>query len=291
MMFGGQGATPEYYYDGPVSGPIPRKLFIEAVTVCVDYSDFLAYSMLFNKPQFDRWVVVTSPTDEATRRLCEYHDIEYVVTTSMYGQEPTLVGHGKLYKPPFAKGDAINDGLAVLERTGWVVHIDADIVLPPRARDMIELAGLDDNYIYGIDRLMSKSFNDWATHVTYPELSHDANIFVRGNTFPFNVRVVKHRQAPPLGGYCPIGFFQMWHPNASGAHTYPTRHNTAGRTDMLHADRWPRSKRGIIPEIIGIHLESEEVHMGQNWEGRRTRYFGPHGLHRHQVQHAKDEWL
>jgi hypothetical protein len=277
-------------------GPQPRrerKLRLEAVTTCVDYSDFLAHTILFNKQCFDRWVVVTAPHDEATRRLCEYHDVEYVVTSAFYEDERSegAHGHGRIYRPSFSKGKGINKGLEVLDRLGWVVHIDADVVLPPRARDMIEGAALDPTYLYGIDRLMAKDFDEWCVHLAYPEQQHDANIFIRANTFPFNVRVARHRDGTRRGGWLPIGFFQMWNPAVSGVHDYPTQHSSAARTDMQQGLRWDRAKRGLIPEIVAIHLESEEVRMGHNWEGRRTRFFGPESLRRHEAQHAKDHWL
>ena len=283
-----------YYGEDLISARvrIPRRLYIEAVTVCVDYSDFLAHSLLFNKQAFDRLIVATTPTDEATRRLCEYHDIEYVISTDFYQHEgwtPPTWGQGRIYRPPFAKAKGINAALRALSQADWVVHLDADIVLPPRARDMFELAQLDGDCIYGIDRLMSKSYDDWVRHLVYPELHHDANIFVRANSFPLGVRIAPHRD--PNGGWLPIGFFQMWHPGKSGIHDYPQKHHSAGRTDMQHGMRWPRERRAIIPELTAIHLESEEVRMGANWEGRRTRFFGPAGMERHTVQIARKEWL
>jgi hypothetical protein len=78
-------------------------------------------------------------------------------------------------------------------------------------------------------------------------------------------------------GYEPIGFFQLWHPNTSGVKLYPELHGSADRTDVLHAKKWHRSKRELIPEIIGIHLDSEGIDvnsMGKNWKGRKTKYFG-----------------
>ena len=267
-------------------------MFIEAVTVCVDYSDFLAHAILFNKQAFDRWVVVTSPADEATRRLCEYHDIEFVVTHEFHvdGAQPgsKLSGKGAIYEPPFSKARGINEGLKHLKKTGWVVHIDADTVLPPRARDMFELAKLDPSFLYGIDRLMCKSFEDWYRHLVFPELQHEPNFWIRGNSFPLNVRIGPHRD----NGWLPPGFFQMWHPQGSGKAEYPQDHSaTAGRTDVNFSFSFPRERRALIPEIFAIHLESEEVHMGANWKGRRTKFFGPDTMERHIVQHPRKEWL
>lgn len=285
----------ETYQSNAPASPKPaleRKLKVEAVTVCVDYSDFLAHSILFNKQHFDRWVIVTTPTDEATRRLCEYHNLEYVPTTAVYedeGWQPPTYGQGRMYRPPFAKGKGVNVGLKALQRDGWVVHMDADIILPPRTREMMELAKPDPTFMYGIDRLMAKNYEEWVRHLAYPEIQHDANIFVRANSFPFNVRVATHRDAG--GGYIPIGFFQMWNPSVSKIHDYPQNHTSAGRTDMQHAQRWPRERRGIIPEIVGIHLESEEVQMAANWNGRTTRFFGPKEMERHTTQFPRKEWL
>jgi hypothetical protein len=78
-------------------------------------------------------------------------------------------------------------------------------------------------------------------------------------------------------GYEPIGFFQMWNPKASGVYLYPELHGAADRTDVLFAKKWARKNRGLIPEIIGIHLDSENStinEMGKNWNGRKTNYFG-----------------
>ena len=39
-------------------------MYLEAVTVCVDYSDILALTIPYNKSVIDNWVIVTSTAGE-----------------------------------------------------------------------------------------------------------------------------------------------------------------------------------------------------------------------------------
>jgi hypothetical protein len=233
---------------------------IEAVTVCVNYSDFLAWTLPANKHHFERIVVVTDTADRRTRELCEHHHVECVMTDAFYASEKA-----------FDKGAGISAGLARLACTGWVAHLDPDIVLPPRTRDLLARAELDEAAIHGVDRLMCRSFAEWLRYVSRPEIQHGNEIFVAGTAFPLGVRVARLLE----DGYVPIGFFQLWHAGATGRRTYPS-HGEADRSDMRFARQWPRRHRHLIPEIFAIHLESEEAEsMGANWRGRKTREFCP----------------
>ena len=237
---------------------------IEAVITCVGYGDFLAATLPLNRSQFHRVVVATTPDDARTRRVCEYWNVQCVT-------EP------RFREGAFRKGAGINAGLRALRRSGrgrgWVVHMDADIFLPPLACEHILRAGLDPSYIYGIDRMMVTDYAAWAEFLAFPDLQHENRVFVHPRPFPMGVRVVT--PAPGYDGYVPIGFFQLWSPAASGIWDYPEEHTDAGRGDMLFARNWPRARRGFIPEVIGYHLESAPAPMGANWKGRTTPYFAP----------------
>lgn len=232
---------------------------IEAVTVCVSYSDFLAWSLLWNKRHFERLIVVTDHGDKRTKALCEYHHIECFATDAFYNNDKA-----------FDKSAAITEALTHLSCSDWVAQIDADVVLPPRTRGVLERAHLNPHHIYGIDRLMCKSFKDWICFVSQPEVQHASNIFVQANAFPLGVRISTMED----DGYTPIGYFQLWNPKHTGRIHYPG-HGTAHRGDMQFARQWGRGERVLIPEIVAIHLESEDLpHMGANWRGRRTHRFG-----------------
>jgi hypothetical protein len=245
---------------------------LEAVTVCVDYADFLAHTILWNRPQFDRWIVVTASHDRRTRDICEHHHIECVVTDEFFRD-------GRA----FVKSAGINVGLDALSRDGWVVHLDADIALPPRARKMLERAELNPKGLYGADRILCNSFEDWARYVSWPEVMHSCNTYIQGNDFGLGPRIGH------LGedGWLPIGYFQLWNPMASLVRHYPD-HGSADRSDMKFARAWPRADRHLVPELFVVHLASEEeTQMGSNWRGRRTPHFGPHPKRRH--RHCEPE--
>jgi hypothetical protein len=61
----------------------------------------------------------------------------------------------------FCKGAGINEGLSRLDRDAWVVHLDADIWLPPQTRLLLQNANLDPCMIYGIDRFCVKGYAQW----------------------------------------------------------------------------------------------------------------------------------
>lgn len=233
---------------------------IEAVIVCDRYSDFLAHTLPDNRILFDQMVVVSSHEDKKTQRVCEYWHVKCIQTDVLESRK----GH-------FCKGAGINVGLDALDKSGWVIHMDADIALPPLTRRFIEIMNLDPSYIYGCDRLMCRSFDEWQRFRSLPRLQHENEVWMHMNQFPFGHRVAINS----YGGYVPIGFFQMWSPTASGISKYPEGHTNAAREDTAFAIQWPRNRRAMIPEIIAYHLESEKADMAANWSGRTTKAFGP----------------
>lgn len=234
---------------------------IECVQVCVNYADFLAHTLPANKIHFNKMVVVTTPDDHDTKRVCDYHNVECVQTNVFYE------GGDR-----FNKGKAINEGLKRISRAGWVLHLDADIYLPPLTRSILERIDLDPTCVYGVDRMMCQDFDSWISFISNPSLLHQGWVYIYTDAFPIGVRIGEYNNT----GYTPIGFFQLWNPRAAGVYEYPTQHGAADRTDVQFAKKWPRRKRLFIPEIISIHLESEALgvnEMGKNWNGRKTKLF------------------
>lgn len=235
---------------------------IEAITVCVGYGDFLEETAKRNMGLFDKWLIITSPSDKVTREICRRYSLETLLTDD----------HGRT--GDFNKGRIIDRGISHLSNDSWRVHVDGDIILPLNFRNIIKSSHLDTAKIYGCDRIMVKSRADWHKLQISGWVANDFHCRIN---FPKGFSLGS-RWADVRDGYCPIGFFQMWHSsqdlyNGARVKTYSSNHNSACRTDVQFSQQWDRKDRVLIPELIAVHLESEPAALGANWNGRTTKKF------------------
>lgn len=212
------------------------------ITVCVNFSDFLEETLPRNRNEFDRMIVVTSPDDVATQEVC-------------WKCRATCLS---LFEPGknFNKGVAINLGISAAPKTGWLCHIDADIVLPPGIFERSEehMRKAPSRAILGCHRKMCYSRADWES-------------FLQGNTSVLRPELDwKNRPVKRNGkNAVPVGYFQLWRANTGIM--YPTEFETAATSD-LHFGRLfaPR----IFLEEWAIHLGSVPHERGLDWNGRKT---------------------
>jgi hypothetical protein len=238
---------------------------LEAVVICVDYADYLEETLPYLLPHVDDLVVVTTPDDLRTKTVCHRYSVRCLETRCFHDQGE-----------PFNKARGINFGLAHLKLDGWVLHIDADTVLPPRTRYMLAETTLDARKLYGADRVHCVGRAAWDAWKARPWVHPEWRCLVHapGDNWKLGSRIVHMDHH----GYCPIGFFQLWHPAGSGVDRYPeVGQVTAEHSDVRHAIRFDRARRQLLPEIITIHLETKDKgdnrSMGQNWSGRKTPEF------------------
>lgn len=233
-----------------------REFRLQGVIASVNYADFLAYTLPMNRCIFDRLIVVTDTFDFATQKLCEYYHVECVNTDAFHRDGAK-----------FNKGAGLNEGFKRLGGDGWIVHLDSDIVLPARTREILTTLSLDKDTIYGIDRLMCPSYYSWLKFLENPEIQAGKRGFMGLGAFPLGARLLDL----PSHGYLPIGFFQLWH-SSSGILDYAEHEDGADHTDIVQVKRF--KNKGFIPEIAAIHLQSGEDKFGANWNGRTTKKFG-----------------
>lgn len=240
---------------------LAKKLLLEAVTVCVNYADFLAETLANNLAQVDLWTVVTTPDDRATQALCNRYGVRCLKTDCFYRDST---------KPSVNKSRGINYGLAHHSHSGWMLHLDADIVLPPQFRRMLENAELDPLNLYGMDRVDCLGSAEWDAYRQSPELQYEWSYLVKPpRRWPIGARIAHG----DYGGYCPLGFFQLWNPVATGIARYPIKNEgDMEHTDMLFAMQWERRRRQLLPEGYCMHLVSSPQ-FGNNWHGRKSPPF------------------
>lgn len=174
---------------------------LHAITVCVDYADFLRLSIFWNKRLFDRWTIVTVPEDKDTIQLCEENGLEIAFTERL-----------KFNNANFNRGAAINDGIAAAKPTDWVAIIDADTLLledlRPQLHDTYSLYSTHRTYLFGWD-----SFVGWLKGEPLRACcNHD----------------------------CSYGFLQVvhnGHPYVQGG-WYSEQHGDASASDLDFRDRW-----------------------------------------------------
>lgn len=230
---------------------------IELVVISHNYGDFLEETLPRNLQAVDAAVVVTHPGDRQTKALCQRLGVPCVETEVM---------HAKGDK--FNKGRCINLGLSHLRHDGWLLHVDADILLPDRFRSMLDYAELKEKNIYGADRLNVKTYEHWKNHKSkrLPQWRY-GYLVTPNEEFQMSSRLLHGDY-----GWVPIGFFQLWH--SSQRKRYPINQGSAEHTDVLFSLQWNRENRILLPEFFVYHLESEPVtKMGANWEGRKTKPF------------------
>ena len=234
---------------------------LEALVVCVDYSDFLAETIVFTLPHVDDMLVVTTPEDGRTQGVCHRFGVRCCKTRAFYQWGET-----------FNKARGINYGLMNLTRDDWVIHLDADIVLPARTRHFLNTSMLEPTKLYGMDRFDIKGRDQWERHKASPYLQYqDSCRICPPNGHEMGTRLVHGA----YGNWLPIGYCQLWNPKASGIAMYPdTADGSAEHTDVLHALQWDREDRALLPELIALHLTPKSGSpQCVNWKGRRSPSF------------------
>jgi hypothetical protein len=113
-----------------------QNISVEAVTISVDYSDYLK-KIISNKEKLNRWIIVTIKEDYKTIKVCKDNKLDFICTDRLYESH----SH-------FAKGKAINDGLNVLDKDDWLLQLDSDTLLP----DNPFIGKFNKECIYGCSR-------------------------------------------------------------------------------------------------------------------------------------------
>ena len=229
-------------------------MYLEAVTVCVNYADILSLVISNNKTVIDNWIIVTDTKDKDTKRVCDLHGVRCIQTDIFYDNNEI-----------FNKGKGINAGFDELTLQGWVMHLDADILLPANFKTILSGDSLETDCIYSMDRI------DVIGRDMYIDVLQDMHNVYSDYVFLQSRYHISTRMFHNKMGYCPIGYLQLFH--NSKFIPYSERHETAARSDVLFLNNWAKHKRRLHPGAFVYHLMSEPSPMGTNWDGRISKKF------------------
>jgi hypothetical protein len=204
---------------------------MRAITVCVEYDDYLAITLPRNRRFFREYLVVTSCDDKATQELAIQYGCKVFVTNAFYE-------HGAV----FNKGLAIERAFDILDRYGWMTILDADIILPPA----FETFKGDYNFLYSPRRIIVSDVKRYLTEGLVEPLP------VKSDT--------------EFAGYCQIfccdapclQHIRPW---------YGTDWQHAGGCDSIFQSHWNDIHK-IRPEWNVVHLGKTDKNWTGRWTER-----------------------
>jgi hypothetical protein len=131
------------------------------IVISVNMDDFLSITLRENRPLFETYYVVTSPTDTKTQALC----LQYNVNTILFHD---FKKGGCKFNKSGALFTAQKEVYAHYPDK-WILIMDTDIVVP---RDMAEVASLDRlsdrNALYGMRRKDAHTYDDYVANKLVP---------------------------------------------------------------------------------------------------------------------------
>jgi len=196
---------------------IPASRYdITLVTTSVGESDKLQQSLKCNKEFVNRTIVITTPSDWETQRVCFLFGVHCHVTDAFH-----------LNKDKFNKGRALREVQLELHReassNSVAMIMDSDVCLPPNFLDMLPSEMPLDIIFSVTERCMFATPQDYSRG--FPALQ-------------------------AKWSYQTMGFLQMYIAH-SAAPTYPEDFSTAARSDLAFGQYFKQRK--VLP-IIVMHM-------------------------------------
>ena len=211
---------------------------MRAITVCVEYADLLALTAPWNAFFYDEMLVVTSRDDEKTAALCQ--DLAKTFPVRCHRTDVFYARKAK-----FNKFAALEEGLDILGRQGWMLIMDADIAIMKT----------DHPFTPKIGNL-------------YTPIRHIYENIVGLKEIPPQPKWVKYR--PPRLSEEFNGYFHLFHasdPVLGPAPWHQTDWTWAGGADTYFHKKWP-DRCKVRPPFRCLHLGAPF----QNWCGRSTMF-------------------
>lgn len=171
----------------------------------------LDYTLKFNTNQLEEVTIITDFKSQEVVDIANKYNLKYIKTELFYKNNAV-----------FDRGLVLSDFL--MDKKGWILHLDCDILLPKSFKDIISKKTLDKNIIYGSRRIMFENLKD-------------AEIWYESNQVNKNI-------------FCPIGFcygyFQMFNMESESLSSSSKNSIYPNSGHIGDHDVWFRNKWGIL---------------------------------------------
>lgn len=201
-------------------------------------SKILNYTLNKNLNQIDEFIIATDYQSPEVEKICLKYNVKFIKTAKFYENNAE-----------FDKGKVISTILKNI-KSGWVLHIDSDILLPKFFKEKINEIKLDKNKLYGARRIMFSNLQN-------------AEKWFFGNENPENLS-----DHIPYG-YC-WGYFQLFNMESPQLQTSDPENIYPSTGTVYDGDAWFRNKWGLMIEKYyqkgKLYPEKEDLIVKGNLE-------------------------
>lgn len=151
---------------------------LEAIIICVNYSDFLEITLPINLKQLDHAIIITSPKDIETKKVLfekiESDKVSLLVTDAFYENGAK-----------FNKGLVINQGYFGLKYKDWIMNLDCDILLSDNFKEEFFKLNPDKEKCFGSRRIDIPTKEDYQRYLSREKKIEDF-ICYRGSGYGYH---------------------------------------------------------------------------------------------------------
>jgi hypothetical protein len=238
---------------------------MKAVMISVEYHDILAATLAHNRHHFSRVLVTTNSPDSKDCEVALANGAD-VHCTNVFYRRPD----GKLDYSTFRKWAALEEGLTVLGRDGWLVIMDADVLWPKSLGCEESPGGMEDCIRFYTGTRTDQGYLDMLCEIgmLIGPLRRMAPWPLPGNTVPAEPAWSSYPLHPQQHEWA--GFSLVFHgsdPALGQPPWFDVRWSNCSGGDSEFQSKWPASKR-VRPPWQVLHLGE----AGENWLGRVVSY-------------------
>lgn len=236
------------------------------IVVCVGFDDLLAITLPRNIKFMASCLVVTSPDDERTKKLCRS-----IPNVSIF-ETDAFTRHGAR----FNKGLAMEEAFDHLGREGWILVWDADILMPSYAN----LSTANPDNLNGCNRVFLNNAKDWNPRMEWRRIRPYQEPVGLGYFQLFHAETPRIKDKRPWydvsfahAGSCDAYFVELWEPRLLRGLPFTCLHIGPSATNWFQRvsprlDGEPLKDQETNAKMMARYLKWSE--WGPSWEGLKV---------------------